>query len=150
MKANVEPASEAVRLQVEKILASTAFAKAEKLKRFLRFTVEQTLDNRGDRIKEYSIAVEVFERNSGFDPRLDPIVRVQAGKLRSKLDAFYAAEGKNDSLIIQYPKGGYVPVFKTREVADPPPKRSISTVIPRKWVAAALGVVGIVAVVAFG
>ena len=127
MKANVEPACEAVRLQVDKILASPAFAKAEKLKRFLRFTVEQTLDNRGDRIKEYLIAVEVYERDSDFDPRLDPIVRVQAGKLRSKLDEFYTAEGQNDSLIIQYPKGGYVPVFKTREVADPPPKRSTST-----------------------
>ena len=150
MKANVEPACEAVRLQVDKILASPAFAKAEKLKRFLRFTVEQTLDNRGDRIKEYLIAVEVYERDSDFDPRLDPIVRVQAGKLRSKLDEFYTAEGQNDSLIIQYPKGGYVPVFKTREVADPPPKRSTSTVIPRKWVAVAIGVVGIVAIVAFG
>ncbi len=149
MKANVEPASEAVRLQVGKILASTAFAKAEKLKRFLRFTVEQTLDNRGDRIKEYSIAVEVFERNSGFDPRLDPIVRVQAGKLRSKLDEFYAAEGQNDSVIIQYPKGGYVPVFKTCEVAEPPPKPSTARAIRMKWAAAALGVVGIAAILAF-
>jgi adenylate cyclase len=85
----------------------------------LRFTVEQTLDNRGDRIKEYSVALEVYERDSDFDPRLDPIVRVQAGKLRSKLDEFYAAEGQSDSLIIQYPKGGYVPVFKARELTSP-------------------------------
>ena len=96
-----------IRVQLERILASKAFSEAEKLKKFLLFTIDETLQNRAEHLKEYLIGVEVYARDSGFDPRIDPIVRVQARKLRSRLDEFYSSEGQNDPIIIQYPKGHY-------------------------------------------
>src|SRR3954453_8319655 len=102
----------AVRRQVERILASSGFANAERMSRFLQFTVEQTLLNRGSELKEYLIGVEVFDRSGNYDPRLDPVVRVEARRLRAKLDSYYEGDGKNDSLLIQFPKGRYVPVFR--------------------------------------
>ncbi len=103
-----------VRAQLEKVLASPAFANSERLSRFLRFTVEETLQGRGDHIKEYLLGLEVFDRNQSYDPRTDPIVRVEAGRLRSKLSEYYDNEGRNDALLIQYRKGSYVPAFHKR------------------------------------
>jgi len=98
-------------------VASGPFAESERLRRFLRFTVEQTLQGQGGRIKEYLIGVEVFGREESFDPRTDPIVRVQAGKLRGRLEKYYATDGLRDPVLIEYPKGSYVPLFRKREPA---------------------------------
>jgi adenylate cyclase len=106
---------EAIQAELDKILASQAFANAERLSRFLRFTVEQTLQGRGDQVKEYLLGLEVFDRNQSYDPRIDPIVRVEAGRLRSKLSEYYESEGRNDPVVIQYRKGSYVPAFQKRE-----------------------------------
>src|SRR5215510_7133587 len=81
--------AEAVQAELEKIVASQTFANSERMTRFLRFTVEQTLQGRGDQIKEYLLGLEVFDRNQSYDPRIDPIVRVEAGRLRSKLSEYY-------------------------------------------------------------
>ena len=110
---------EAVRSQVEKILASKAFAASEQLRGFLRFTLEKTLVGRAFEIKEYVLGVEVFGRGDAFDPRSDNIVRTQAGKLRARLEKYYASEGQADAVSIEYSKGGYVPVFQMRERAGP-------------------------------
>jgi len=81
---------------------------------FLRFAVEQVLTNKANELKEYVIGVEVFRRNQGYDTRLDPVVRVEARRLRSKLATYYETEGKQDEIVIEFPKGSYVPVFHGR------------------------------------
>ena len=85
-----------IRRQLERILASDGFARAERMSRFLRFVVEQTLRGRGDQLKEYLIGVEVFDRRESFDPRIDPVVRGEARRLRLKLKEYYDSEGQND------------------------------------------------------
>lgn len=118
------PAPEAVRQELDAILASEWFRKSTSLKDFLRFVVEQTLVGRGDEIKEFVIGHEVFHRPQGYDPRSDAIVRVQARLLRQKLDLYYQ-NSPSTQVRIELPKGGYVPVFtvKTPETCEeaPPP-----------------------------
>jgi len=108
------PAPEAVRLHLAKILASQGFAGAPSLARFLSFVVEETLEGRGAELKEYLIGVDVFERGEAFDPRIDPIVRVQAGKLRKRLQEYYENEGSADGIRIGLQKGSYTPVIGER------------------------------------
>jgi serine/threonine-protein kinase len=88
--------------------------------RFLTFSVDETLNGRAAGLKEYSLGVAVFDRPSGFDPRTEPIVRVEARRLRSKLEAYYQGEGAEDELIVELPKGGYAPRFRRREAVVEP------------------------------
>jgi serine/threonine-protein kinase len=85
------------------------------MRRFLSFTVEQRLQNRAEELKEYLIGLEVFDKKPDYDPRLDPIVRVEARRLRAKLKEYYEGEGKNDDLVVEFQKGSYVPQFHWRE-----------------------------------
>src|SRR5262245_7316247 len=87
------PSTDAIGGQLEKILARLGFAHAERKSRFLRFTVENALAGRGDQIKEYLLGVEVFDRGVSYNPQIDPIVRVEAGRVRSKLKEYYETEG---------------------------------------------------------
>lgn len=103
-----------VRAQIDRILASATFAEAERARKFLRFIVEATLAGRTGEIKESVIGVEVLGRAASFDPRTDPIVRVEAGRLRTRLLSYYHSEGSADPLVIDLPKGGYVPQFQRR------------------------------------
>jgi len=96
---------------LEKVLQSRALHGSESLKAFLRFVVQKALDNQEMNLKEYTIATEVFGRNSNYDSRIDSVVRVQAGRLRSKLQEYYVTEGKDDKILITLPKGHYYPVF---------------------------------------
>jgi serine/threonine-protein kinase len=105
----------AVTAQLDKILASSTFIRSKRLGRFLRFTVEQCLDGRQNSLKEYLVGVEVFNKLETFDPRIDSIVRVEARRLRSKLERYYQTEGRDDDVIIQFRKGSYVPLLMTRE-----------------------------------
>jgi tetratricopeptide (TPR) repeat protein len=117
-----------VQAQLERILASSLLESAHSLRRLLQFVVEETLAGRAGHLKEYSLGVEVFSRGDTFDPRLDPIVRVQARNLRARLAQYYDGPGVNDSVVIELPKRTYVPVFRVIEedaagespVADPP------------------------------
>lgn len=102
---------EAVRLQLDRILSHSLFANSERAGRFLRFVVEETLAGRGKQLKEYHLGLAVFDRPSSFDPRADPIVRVEAGRLREKLTKYYETDGATDPIIISIPKGGYVASF---------------------------------------
>jgi hypothetical protein len=95
-----------VREQLERVLASRYFLDAEGRGRFLRFVVEQALADRAAGLKEYVIGVEVFGRGEAFDPKADSIVRVEARKLRAKLEEYYQNEGRADHLRIEIPKGG--------------------------------------------
>ena len=103
--------AERVQTQLKRILSSRAFADAERGSRFLRFVVEATLKGRTSEIKESVIGVEVLSRSPSFDPKTDPIVRVEAGRLRSRLNTYYQNEGQADPVLISLPKGGYVPEF---------------------------------------
>jgi predicted ATPase len=100
------------RAHVDRVLASDAFARAPSLRRLLGFVVAEALAGRGEDLKEYAIGVEVFGRGDGFDPRADTIVRVQARRLRAKLEEYYAAEGHPDGLAVRLPIGGYWPRFE--------------------------------------
>ncbi|MCC6364788.1 MAG: tetratricopeptide repeat protein [Bryobacterales bacterium] len=117
------PHSSAVREQLEKILRWEPFARADRLSRFLRYTVEQVLENPVPVLKEYAIALEVFDKPKDFDPRLDPIVRVEARRLRSRLREYYESAGKNDEVLILFGRSGYTPAFTLRNLkaVDPPP-----------------------------
>jgi len=102
-----------VQAELERILAHGVFAAAEKMKRFLRFVVQETLAGRGDRLNEALVGMEVYSGDEAFDPRLDSIVRVEAGRLRAKLREFYESQGGGGQLRIEIPKGSYKPIFKT-------------------------------------
>ncbi|HUQ32409.1 MAG TPA: hypothetical protein VM095_09825 [Pyrinomonadaceae bacterium] len=97
--------------QLEKVLQSRTLQNSESLKAFLRFVVEKTVDKEDVLLKEYTIATEVFGRTDDYDPRIDSVVRVQAGRLRTKLHEYYTTEGKSDQIVIDLPKGHYHPVF---------------------------------------
>ena len=107
-----------VRQQLDRILQSSGFSSSARLKRFLTYVVEQQLAGEGAGLKEYAIGVEVFDRKEPYDPRLDSIVRVEAGRLRSKIDEYYATQGAADEIRISLPRGSYVPVFERRGGSD--------------------------------
>ena len=104
----------AVRAQLERILGSKTFSRSPRISRFLTFVVEQTLAGQEDKLKEYLLGVEVFNRLDSFDPRIDSIVRVEARRLRYKLERYYESEGQSDPVFIQFRKGCYVPGFSNR------------------------------------
>ncbi len=101
----------AVRAQMARVLASEGFARSPRLSEFLRFIVAETLAGKGDRLKEYVIAVEVFERDASFDPKTNAVVRVEANRLRHRLQEYFLGAGRDDPLRIALPPGGYMPEF---------------------------------------
>jgi Tol biopolymer transport system component len=109
-----------VRLQLDRILASAAFADAERACSFLRFVVDRALEERAGEIKESVIAVEVLGRPATFDSKSDPIVRVEAGRLRDRLSSYYEGAGGADAVLITLPKGRYVPEFTERRPRETP------------------------------
>jgi hypothetical protein len=97
--------------QIEKLVSSQTLHGSESLCKLLRYLAKHVLDHPGVPLKEYQIATEVFGRQPDFDPQLDSMVRVQAGRLRTKLAEYYAAEGASDSIFVEMPKGTYVLSF---------------------------------------
>jgi serine/threonine-protein kinase len=126
-----------VRQQLTRILVSKTFGQVERLKRFVSFIISETVGGRGGDLKEYVIGVQVFGKEPTFDPRTDPIVRVQARRLRARLARYYRDEGNSDELIIDLPKGGYAPVFRLRDEA-PPTKRSLTATLASRNTVAVL------------
>jgi TolB-like protein len=110
---------QAVRDELQRILASPEFLASEKRRRFLSFVVEETLSGRADQLKGYTIATAVFGRGKDFDPAHDPIVRIQAAKLRRDLERYYLVVGESDPIRIDIPKGRYVPFIVETPEADP-------------------------------
>ena len=145
--------AEEVRGQLQRILTSSPFLNARRASQFLRFVVEGTLAGE-DGFKEYLIGIEVFERPQDYDPKDDPVVRIEAGRLRKKLAEFYAGPGVNDPILIELPKGGYAPVFRERPAgvelekvevepstepeAQPPTKTAAVAPNPKWWRVTAL------------
>ena len=146
--------------EIEKLTSSSVLHGSESLCNLLRFLTKQSLDHPGSTVKEYQIATEVFGRAADFDPRLDSTVRVQTGRLRSKLAEYYAGDGIDDRVIVEIPRGSYHLTFHYREIeprtqpieplAEPP----ATSVPPRSsrhlMMTAALGAIGIVGAFALG
>jgi len=114
-----ESDKDGIRLQLQRILAGDGFKRSERICRFLSYVVEQTLRGRGDELKESVLAVEVYDRPPDYNPKIDPIVRNDARRLRAKLREYYETEGSSDPVIIEIPKGSYLPVFRECEVLLP-------------------------------
>ena len=123
-----EPAE--VARQLEKILQHPLFQSSGRLTAFLRFIVGTTLSGRPDQLKEYVIGIEVFNRGQSYDPREDPIVRIMAGRLRSRLAEYYQGSGRGDSLLIDLPRGGYVPRFLWQGSVTPQEDASSRVLLP--------------------
>lgn len=96
-----------IREQLDRMLQRDLFAQASRQSRFLKYIVEATLSGQAERLNQFVIGVDVFDRDESFDPVTDSIVRVEAGRLRSKLFEYYAEIGQNDPVLISLPKGGY-------------------------------------------
>ena len=124
---------DAVRRQLATVLESEPFRQAARQKRFLSYLVEEELAGRGERLSQYAIACDVFDRESGFDPAVDSVVRVEARRLRTKLAEYYAALPASDPLVIALPKGRYRVRFSAaaagrepRRSADPEAKPTVA------------------------
>ncbi|HEV7336281.1 MAG TPA: adenylate cyclase [Bosea sp. (in: a-proteobacteria)] len=109
------PPQEEIRAQLDRILASAEFSVPARVRQFLIYVVNETLAGRADRIKAYSVAVEVFGRDSNFDIQNDPVVRIEAGRLRRALERYYLLVGNSAPVVIEIPKGAYVPCFHWRQ-----------------------------------
>ena len=107
--------------ELGRVLASEPFVASPMLAAFLRFVVEETLAGRGDRLKAYTIAVGALGRSDDFDPNDNPLVRVQARRLRQALERWYLTDGRSAALMIELPLGTYVPSFVERTVSPEPP-----------------------------
>ena len=114
--ATVDSEAQAVHRQLERALTSSSFARSERLSRFLRFVVERHLAGHDSDLKESVIGMEVFG-NPDYDPKQDSTVRTEAGRLRARLAEYYLGEGSGDPVIIELPKGGYVPLIRRLEKA---------------------------------
>ena len=128
-----ESDQEAIRHQLDRILNSGPFHQSQRRQRFLEYLVNETLAGRSDRLKGYNIALEVFDRPETFDPIFDPVVRIEAGRLREKLREYYNSEGQSDPIWIDLPKGTYTPHIEfchapstARLQAPPAPKTSLT------------------------
>lgn len=108
-----------VKRQLLQILTSNGFRNSQVLSMFLQFVVEETLADRSNEIKEYTIGVRALGRPADFNPQIDAVVRIHAGRLRRMLHEYYHEEGINDTILIDIPKGSYVPIFELRNVAEP-------------------------------
>jgi serine/threonine-protein kinase len=128
--------SQEIQAYLKKILGSGIFSRAERMRRFLEFIVEEALAGRTENLREYVIGVSVYQKPESLDPRFDPLVRVEAARLRSKLKEYYETEGAEDPVIIRLPKRSYAPSFEWRtadstpRAGDPDPHEFSIAVLP--------------------
>lgn len=150
-----EPAEDEIWNAYRRIIDSGVLKASGQLDNFLRFVIERTLEGDGDRLKAYTIAVEALGRSASFDPNADALVRITAGRLRKALAVYYAADGADDPLVVDLPRGSYVPTFTRRSPADDPPGETprvtvarLPTRRPASGTGAAAGIVLLIAAVA--
>ncbi len=117
--ADKNPSPELVKDALGRIVNSKNFVEAGRARRFLEYVVSEKLAGRASQLKAYNIALEVFDRHEEFDPQSNPLVRVEAGKLRRLLELYYLTEGKDDPVQITIPKGGYGPLLTSRVAEEP-------------------------------
>ena len=141
---------EAVRQQLDNILKSPGFARNDRLSRFLRFTVERHLERRYEDLKESVIGIEVFRRKADYDSKLDPVVRTEARRLRARLREYYNSVGADAAVVIDLPKGGYVPVMQLSSQVPHANARAQASIprLNRKWHLPPLAVGGVIVILA--
>jgi eukaryotic-like serine/threonine-protein kinase len=142
--AEIAPDPTAVASELERIAASPSFRKAERCVRLLRYLTGRALEGGGDGLKEYALGISVFDRPESFDPRTDPVVRLEARRLRLKLAEYYQNEGIDDVVVIELPKGAYVPHFRSRQAPPEPPSTPAQRPV-LLWFATAAAVVSLAA-----
>ena len=132
-----ESDQKAIREQLVRILNSGPFHQSQRRQRFLEYLVNETLAGRGERLKAYNVALEVFDRPETFDPTIDPLVRIEAARLREKLREYYGTDGQGDPIHIDLPKGTYTPQIEFRHEGAPriarrraPPTQEGSSTVP--------------------
>jgi TolB-like protein/Flp pilus assembly protein TadD len=128
-----EVGAESVQAALKKVLACESFAKSPKHRYFLEFIVGEVLAGRESGLKEYTVGVEVFGRPESFDSRDDPIVRVTASRVRAKLKAYFENEGKDAPVVIELPRGSYVPAFQARDLAKGSWEGRLLAWLPKTW-----------------
>ena len=147
-----KPTAAQIRAQRDRILASKVFSLSRRPSAFLDYVINAALEDRADKIKEFTLAIEVFGRDESFDTGVDSIVRVQASQLRAKLREYYGEEGQDDLVRIDIPKGHYVPVFAfarpegSRSEEDVDKKQPTTGRSVRGWNRVLVGVLAVTAV----
>ncbi|MBI3684503.1 MAG: hypothetical protein HY235_29360 [Acidobacteria bacterium] len=132
-----------VEAELEAVLSSRSFERSERLQKFLRFITGMTLRGEGNKINEYLIGIEVFQRGADYTPSEDSTVRRQAHSLRQKLQEYYAGEGSDHSIRIELPVGRYVPVCRRTPERRPAPSAPSAPKLERRsWIAAVLALTG--------
>lgn len=116
--------------QLDRIVCSRTFSRARRSQQFLRYILLHAESHPGEPLKEYSIALDVFDRDSSYDPAVNNTVRVEAGRLRTRLLEYYAGEGQDDPLVFEVPKGSYRVRIHHRDPIATPPEVSPSRVEP--------------------
>jgi tetratricopeptide (TPR) repeat protein len=137
------PDNASIASELERLAVSTSFRKAERCMRLLRYITTIALEGREAELKEYSLGVSGLGRPESFDPRTDPVVRLEARRLRLKLAEYYQHEGLDDPVVIELPKGAYIPRFRFRSTTIQAPPPAPPTRPPRVlWILAAIAVCG--------
>ncbi|MCB1495247.1 MAG: tetratricopeptide repeat protein [Bauldia sp.] len=121
------PPADDIRAELERILSSPDLHASDRRRAFLRYVVEETLSGRADRLKGYTVATAVFGRDETFDSQTDPVVRLEARRLRRDLDGYYVDAGQHDPVRISIPKGSYIPHFEWIEAVPQPPVEEPAT-----------------------
>ncbi|MGQ9635730.1 MAG: hypothetical protein ACUVXB_15985 [Bryobacteraceae bacterium] len=124
-----------IRVQIARILGSRTFCRADTLRRLLDYLAEKSLTGEAAELKEYSIGVDVFGKPPSYDPQKDASVRIQAAKLRQKLEEYYRSEGLNDPIVVEFPKGHFILQFTRRPPQQQVPVRRQH---PSAWLVSAL------------
>jgi hypothetical protein len=130
------PDDSPVKTQLDRILASRIFRSARRSQLFLRYILHHAVARPDEPLKEYSVAIDVFDRDTSYDPAVNNTVRVEAGRLRSRLCEYYAGEGHADPLVIEIPKGSYRAFIQVRESGRVPVTEPVP--VPRPSPAAPL------------
>jgi tetratricopeptide (TPR) repeat protein len=147
-KVSTAPTPDEVRAQIDRMTASEEFSRSPQLGAFLRFVVEEVLQGKSDRIKAYTIGVDVLRRDAKFDPQLDPIVRVEATRLRRTIDRYYSGLGADDPIRVDLPRGSYIPTF-SRSPGAPAPLSWLDRLWLIRWpIAAVVAAIAVAIVVA--
>ena len=132
-----ESDQKAIREQLDRILKSGPFHQSRRRQRFFEYIVNETLAGRGGRLKGYNLALAVFDRSESFDSVTDPLVRIEAARLRDRLREYYEGDGQNDPIRIDLPKGTYTPQIEFRHQGAPQiarekgsPPQDVSSTVP--------------------